>query len=200
MAVAVIAPVWSADPRAVTHLPVARLELLVLEVWEYVVLALVVTSMDVAGGAVVVVVEELEGRAPAPLRSTPSMVKPSVDTWVTLPVAKAKLRNVPVPPGTEPRLGNVPPGVVPLPRKPPPPPPPKPPPPKPPAAIVVQLPLAGAGVIVTLVAVTGPLAAPLEAGVPVTVTQSPTATAAAVAVTVWENAVAEVQLTVTWPL
>lgn len=197
MAVAVIAPVWPAGPRAVTHLPVARLELPVLEVWVYVVLALVVTSMDVVAGLVVVVVEELEGRPAAPLRNTPSMVNPLEDTWVTLPVAKAKLRNAPLPPGTEPRLGNVPPGVVPLPRKPP---PPKPPPPKPPAAAVVQLPLAAACVMVTLVAVTGPLAAPLEAGVPVAVTQSPTATAAAVADTVWVKAVVGVQLTVTWPL
>jgi hypothetical protein len=53
---------------------------------------------------------------------------------------------------------------------------------------------------VTLVAATGPVVAPLEDGVPVTVAQSPTATADTVAVTVWLKVVVEVQLTVTWPL
>ncbi|MGA2037062.1 MAG: hypothetical protein ABSH04_05700 [Acidimicrobiales bacterium] len=165
------------------------------------VLELVVTPIDLVGGVVVVVdfeVEELRERAP-PLRRTPSKVKPPDDTWVTFPEAKAKLRKFLAPDGREPLVGN----VLPLGRVPPfgglkPPPPPKP--PRAPVPDVVQLPLESGWVTVTLEAVTGPLVAPLEAGVPVTVTQSPTVTADTDAVSVWVKVVVEVQLTVTWPL
>lgn len=84
IAVAVIAPVWSAGPRAVTHWPTARAEALAVEVCEYVVLEPVVMPTDRVGGVVVVVVdlpEELDGRRNVPpLRSTPSTVKPVDDT------------------------------------------------------------------------------------------------------------------------
>jgi len=65
---------------------------------------------------------------------------------------------------------------------------------------MAQLPLESGWVTVTVVAVTGPLVEPLEAGVPVAVTQSPTATSDTEDVSVWVKVVEEVQLTVTWPL
>jgi hypothetical protein len=186
MDVAVMAPVWSADPRAVTHLPTARLEESVCDVWLYVVVELVVTSIEVDVGAVVVVVEDVDGR-PSFLR-TPSTVKPLALAWVTFPDAVARFAtparfagNVP-PLGRAPPLGRKPPGPRPAPPKAPP---------------VAQLPEASGWLMVTLVADKGLVPEPPDPGVPVAVTQSPTASAEAPATRVCVKAVVPVQLTVT---
>ena len=118
---------------------------------------------------------------------------------MTLPLAppKAPLPNAPRLPvgrGRGLKLGR---GVAPPPAPPPPRPnPPNPPPPNP--APPAQLPLTGA-LMVTVVAVTGPVADPAADGLPTTVTQLPTVTSFAVAVTVSVIGVVAVKVTVTCP-
>jgi hypothetical protein len=228
--VAAMAPVSLAGPRAVTHWPMAKLEELVVEVCEYVVLEPVVTSIasveDVAGFAGVLAADlffdfdfdfdlpfdfdfgfevDFVEVAP-PLRMTPSTVKLPDEIWVTFPVAKAKFAKLrAAPDGKEPRVGKLPPfGNVPpaVGRKLPlPRPKAAPGPPAPkPLAVVAQIPPALGWTTMTLVPAIGPLVEFFEAGFPVTVTQSPTATSDTVEVTVWVKVVEGVQLTVTCPV
>lgn len=198
---AVTAPVESAGPRAVTHSPTLRVEALADCSWVTVVLDEVVTVMSLVLGVVVVVVDEdlpFAGRR-NPFRSIPFTTKPEVDTDVTLPNVVANWGIDPLgtfprgpPPGKEPE-----PGVRPAKRKPPPAPNP---PAAPPAPGPVQVPLEPGKAMLIDRAVMGLVEDPDVAGVPETLTQSPTATLLSALVTVWVNVVEPVQSTVVWLL
>jgi hypothetical protein len=194
---AVTAPVELEDPMAVTHSPALRFEALADSVLATVVLDVVVTVMSFLGGVVVVVVDPLEVRLKIALRSVPFTTNPEEDTEDTWPKAVESWGKVSpgvvVLGGNEPPPGKVPDGARPEKRK-----PPEPPVPLLPKTVagLVQVPLELAGMMLTVRAVIGLLDEPGDAGVPLTLTQSPAATSLSEPVRVWVKVVDDVQLTV----
>jgi hypothetical protein len=173
---AATAPMLFAAPTAVMHWPTFSADGPAVTVFRYVVVVVVVTVMLVFVPAV---------------GFLPCTTKPLADTEVTFPFVPPKVPRpnaprLPLGCGLGLKLGR---GEEPL-RPPPNPPPPNAPP--------VQLPLTGA-LIVTLVAVTDRVAAPLAEGCPTTVTQLPTVTSFEVTVTVSVIGVVAVKVTVTCP-
>ena len=177
---AATAPMLFAVPTAVMHWPTLSADGPAVTVLRYLVAAVVVT--------VTLVVVPAAGFLPC-------TTKPLADTEVTLPLAppnppRPKAPPLPLGRGLGLKLGRG--EEPPCPR----PNPPNPPPPNPPAP--VQLPLTGV-LMVTLVAVTGVVAAPVAEGWPITVTQLPTVTSFEVTVTESVNGVVPVKVTVTCP-
>jgi hypothetical protein len=168
---AVTAPVEPVLPVAVTQSPTARLVAAADWVLVYVV-------DEVRSRVMLVLAVEPLGVEP-PAAEVPYTPRAPAETAVTLPLAK--LVGVPdLPAGTLPVDPLAPPGR-----------------PNPPdgGRVVVQVPEADGWLMVTLRAVMVP-----PDDKPVATTQSPTATDEAAAVVDWLKLVADVQLTVTWPV
>jgi len=194
MELAVTAPVELDDPMAVTHSPTLRFEALADSVWFTVVLDVVVMVMSVLGGVVVVVVELLDPGRNLALNSLPLTTNPADDTDDTWPKAVENWGMLPL--GND-VPGNDPPGKLPegeRPEK-----------PKPDLPVpllpnteagLVQVPFEPAGMMLTVRAVMGLLDDPGDAGVPLTLTQSPATSLLREPVTVWVKVVDDVQLTV----